>query len=87
MIWKLSLWDRFLDPSFWLMHAIVLVWLVFTIVFFVAEPLFLHRWFERAARARSQQTFRLIHRFHWLLLSVSLVTAFAAVAGSHGITL
>ena len=29
----------------------VLVWAIFTVVLFVAEPLFLNRWFHERARA------------------------------------
>ncbi len=51
MTHRLDGWDRFADPAFWWMHAMVLIWAVFTFVLFVAEPLFLHRWFQaRAAR-------------------------------------
>ena len=62
----------------------VFVWLVFTVMLFVAEPLFLHRWFLDRARRMPEETFALIHRLHWLLLGISLVTVLGAVAGSHG---
>lgn len=78
-----DLWHRFADPSFWWMQAMVLVWLVFTIVLFVAEPLFLHRWFINRATQKPDSTFRLIQRMHWLLLLVSLVTVAGAIIGSH----
>ena len=84
MAWAWDLWDRFLDPTFWWMHAMVAVWLVFTVMLFVAEPLFLHRWFESAARERPEATFRLIRRLHWVLLTLGLITIMGAVAGSHG---
>lgn len=79
-----DLWGRFQSISYWWMHAMVLVWLVFTVMLFVAEPLFLHRWFLRRAAAKPDSTFRLLERLHWVLLSISLMTAFGAVAGSHG---
>lgn len=79
-----GLWDRFHSISFWWMHAMVLVWLVFSVMLFVAEPLFLHRWFIRSAAEKPDSTFRLLERLHWVLLAISLVTAFGAVAGSHG---
>jgi uncharacterized membrane protein len=84
MVARLDLWDRFLDARYWWMHAMVLVWLLFTVMLFVLEPAFLHRWFvDRAARA-PDRTFRLIQRLHWALLTVSLATVLGAVAGSHG---
>ncbi len=82
-----NLWNRFLDPHYWWMHAMVLVWLVFTVVLFVAEPLFLHRWFQRSAETDPERTFRIIQRMHWVLLILSLITVAGAVAGSHGFSL
>ncbi len=80
-------WDRFLRIEFWWMHLMVLVWLIFTLVLFVFEPLFLHRWFEQQAQTNSDRTFRVIHRMHIILLTLSLITVAGAVAGSHGLLL
>lgn len=78
-------WDRFLSPySFWWMHAMVAIWSVFTIVLFVAEPLFLHRWFHERAVENPEATFRLVRRMHVVLLTASLLTVAGAVLGSHG---
>ena len=79
-----DLWDRFTDARFWWMHAMVLVWTVFTLMLFVAEPLVLHRWFLKRAEEKPEQTFRLIQRMHWVLLIVSLITVVGATMGSHG---
>ena len=79
-----DLWDRFADAGFWWMHAMVLVWAVFTVMLFVAEPLFLHRWFLKQAAEKPEATFRLIQRMHWVLLIASLITVVGATAGSHG---
>ena len=79
-----DLWHRFADLAFWWMHAMVGVWLIFTVILFVAEPLVLHRWFLKRAAEKPEQTFRLIQRLHWVLLIVSLVTVVGATIGSHG---
>ena len=79
-----SLWDRFADPTFWWMHAMVLVWVVFTAMLFVAEPLVLHRWFPARAQREPESTFRIIERLHWALLTVSLVTVVGATVGKYG---
>lgn len=84
MVIRLDLWDRFLAASYWWMDAMVLVWLLFTLMLFVAEPLFLHRWLEARAKAKPEATFKLVERLHWLLLTLSLITVLGAVAGSHG---
>ena len=41
MISKLKAWGWFLDASFWWMWAMVILWLIFTLLLFVIEPLFL----------------------------------------------
>jgi uncharacterized membrane protein len=87
MLWKLRLWDRFSDPSYWWMHAMVCVWAIFTFLLFVAEPLFLHRRFAQRARSAPEKTFRLAQRVHWILLLASLITIAGAVAGAHGYVL
>lgn len=84
MTHRLSGWERFFDPGFWWMHAMVAVWALFTFVLFVAEPLFLHEWFRRAAANDAASTFALIQRFHWVLLTASLVVIGAAMLGAHG---
>ena len=85
MIWRLDLWDRFLLAQFWWMHAMVLVWLIFSVMLFIAEPFFLHRWFLARAKAAPDATFRLIQTLHWVLLSLSLITIAGALAGAHGL--
>ena len=84
MFYRLEMWDRFLDARYWWMHAMVAVWALFTVVLFVLEPLILHRWFLERARRDPEGTFRLVERLHWVLLTISLVTTFGAVAGAHG---
>lgn len=82
---RLDAWHRFLEPGFWWMHAMVLIWLVFTIVLFIAEPLVLHDWFRRRAEAAPESTFQLIHRAHVVLLLAAAVTTGAAVLGANGL--
>src|SRR5258706_3450653 len=85
MVQRLDAWDRFATAGYWWMHAMVLVWLLFALMLFVAEPLFLHRWFMARAAVAPAATFRLVQRLHWLLLSLSLNAVAGAVAGSHGL--
>ena len=84
MAWRLDLWDRFRMAEFWWMHAMVCLWLLFTFVLFVAEPFILRRHFDRWATARPKVAFAWLHRAHWILLALSLVTILGAVAGSRG---
>ena len=84
LVVKLDLWARFAMAGFWWMHAMVAVWLLFSLMLFVLEPIWLHRWFQQRATAHPGSTFDLISRLHWLLMLVSLVTAGGAMVGVHG---
>lgn len=84
MIHRLGAWDRFLAPGFWWMHAMVMLWALFTAVLLVAEPLFLHAWFRRRAERDAAGTLRLVARVHVVLLTLSAITVLAAVLGAHG---
>ncbi len=85
LVAALDLWDRFSRPAYWWMHAMVVVWAIFSVMLFILEPLVLHRWFEQRARRDPIGTLRLIVRMHWVLLTLSLLTIAGAVAGSHGV--
>lgn len=81
---RLHLWDRFHHAGFWWMHAMVLVWTLFVLLLFVAEPFILHRHLRGWAERSPERAFAWLHRVHWLLLVLSLITVFGAVAGSRG---
>jgi len=87
MIWQLDLWDRFHSITFWWMHAMVGVWLLFAFVLFVGEPFILHRFLPRWVAEQPEATFALLHRVHWVLLALSVVTILGAVTGSHGLSI
>jgi uncharacterized membrane protein len=84
MVARLDLWNRFHSVEFWWMHAMVCVWLLFSFILFVAEPFILHRYFHTWATAAPDVAFAWLHRAHWILLVLSLITIFGAVAGSQG---
>jgi len=67
------------------MPAMVAVWLVFTLMLFVAEPFFLHRRLLGRASAEPEPTFRRVAWLHRILLALSLITLLGAVLGSHGL--
>jgi uncharacterized membrane protein len=87
MLYRLDAWDRFEDARFWWMHAMVLIWAIFTFVLFVAEPLVLHRWFHRRTLIDAEGTFAVIQTAHWVLLTLSLATVAGALLGAHGVAL
>ncbi|HEU4659913.1 MAG TPA: hypothetical protein VFS63_04565 [Pseudolabrys sp.] len=87
MVDRYDLWSRFSSVEFWWMHAMVGVWLLFTLLLFIAEPLIVHRWIRRQALSGNERVLAVLYWMHWVLLSLSLATVLAAVAGSHGMSL
>ena len=87
MLETMNAWDRYLHAQFWWMHLMTFVWIIFTVVLFVLEPLFLHRWFKEQATKDSEYAFAWLHRMHIVLLSLSLLAVIGAVAGTHGFVL
>ena len=85
MLYELNAWNRYLEPAFWWIHAMTFVWLLFSLILFVLEPLVLHRLFRKKALENPELTFKWVERAHWILLLISLVTILGAVAGSHGL--
>ncbi|WP_221792576.1 hypothetical protein [Aquisediminimonas sediminicola] len=83
MTYRADLWSRFADLHYWWMHAMLDVWLIFFVMLFVLEPLFLHR------RMLNSQTpaadFQRMEWAHRLLLAVSVIAVIGAVGGSHGL--
>ncbi|MGH7222762.1 MAG: hypothetical protein ACRELF_06020, partial [Gemmataceae bacterium] len=80
-------WDRFRTASFWWMHAMVCLWLLFAFVLFIVKPFILKRRFRRWATARPEIVFAWLHRAHVVLLILSVVTILGAMAGSQGWTI
>ena len=85
MIEVMNAWSRFLDITFWWMHAMVLVWFIFTIILFILEPFVLHKLFRKYAEKNPGRTFDILHKAHWVLLILSIITIIGALAGSHGL--
>ncbi len=84
MLYRLDAWDRYTNPDYWWVHAMTAVWIIFTLMIFVFEPLFLHNWFLRKAKENPEKTFTIIYIMHWVLLTISLITIFGALLGAHG---
>jgi uncharacterized membrane protein len=87
MVYRYDLWSRFASGAYWWMHAMVAVWLIFTLLLFVGEPLVVRRFVHPRVLAGNTRLLALLHRMHWALLALTMVTVLAAVAGSHGMML
>lgn len=81
MLHVLSAWDRL---TWWLI-IMIMVWGIFTLVLFVLEPLFLHKFFHKQAHKNNERTFFMLQLMHIILLSISLLAVVAGVAGAHGL--
>jgi len=86
MLEYMQAWERYQQIQFWWVHLMTLIWFIFTLVLFVLEPLVLHRRFNMIATENSDRAFALLHRMHWILLALSLITVFGTVAGVHGLS-
>jgi len=87
MVERLDLWDRFRNIEFWWMHAMVLLWLIFTLVLFIGEPLAAHMHTKHGSQPVSKGRLSLMQWLHWVLLLLSAITVLAAVAGSQGMSI
>jgi uncharacterized membrane protein len=84
MTWRLDAWARYVEPRSWWMLAMLLLWAVFAVILYVAEPLFLHAWVRRQAQRDPLGTMAKVLAAHRVLLAVAAVTVAAAVMGAHG---
>ena len=83
-VYVLGAWNRFLEPCYWWFHSMVIVWVLFTVILYILEPFILHKLFKKYVNKNPEKTFNIMHKAHWILLILSLVTIAGAVAGSHG---
>jgi hypothetical protein len=85
MVGRLDLWDRFRATEFWWMHAMVLLWMIFTLILFIGEPVMQRR--TRHTGVAPDTRLARMQLLHWVLLVLSTITVVAAVAGSQGMSL
>lgn len=84
MLYVFDAWDRFEHLSFWWMHLMVAVWLLFVVVVYVAEPLLVHRRFREFALRDKNRAFTIAIRLHAVALGISTIAIAAGVLGAHG---
>ncbi len=80
---RFGMWGRFLDPRFWWMWAMLIVWAAFAIMLFLVEPLGLHR--RMAGADPDGALFRRMITMHRLLLTAAVVAVLGAAGGAHGL--
>ena len=87
MLYRFDFWDRFRHLAYWWLDAMVAVWLLFTAMLFVLEPLVLHRWLLVQSKSNPEATFTVVEWLHRILLFIALATVLGAIMGSHGLLL
>lgn len=83
MIWRADMWSQFTDMQFWWMWAMLLIWLIFSIMLFVLEPLFLHE--RMSTSLEPDADFQRMEKVHRILLLGSIVAVVGAIGGVHGL--
>ena len=68
----------------WWIHLMIFIWAIFSLILFVFEPLFLHKWFHQKAELNNEKAFFFLQLMHTILLSISLIAVFVGVVGVHG---
>jgi uncharacterized membrane protein len=85
MLYAYDLWDRFSHLGYWWMYLMVGVWLLFAALLVVIEPLIVRRAVHRRAATAPEATLARMLWMHRIMLTLSLLAIFAAVAGAHGL--
>ena len=70
--------------GYWWMHAMTIIWALFTLALFILEPFVLHKWFHNRVQKQPGLSFRLVGRVHYILLAASIITVIGAIYGVHG---
>lgn len=83
LVWDLDAWDRFLYLEYYWMHLMVLVWLLFTLMLFVIEPIFLDKFFREWAKKDPVGLMKRVYKLHIFLITLSIFTIFTAMINTH----
>jgi len=84
MLTKVGAWNRFHDASFWWLHLMIAVWMLFALIIYVFEPLVLHRLFHKFALRNKDRTFAVTTGLHAIALIIAAFSLGAGVIGAHG---
>lgn len=62
MIYLVDGWSRYTQFSYWWIHAMTAIWLIFTIILLVLEPFIL----PKVLKLHPLKTYIIIQKAHWL---------------------
>lgn len=84
MLARYDAWYRFGYLSFWWLHLMVAVWVVFALMIYVLEPYAVHQLFHDFALRQKDRAFAIALRLHAAALLLSAAAIVAGVMGAHG---
>jgi uncharacterized membrane protein len=84
MLTKIGAWDSLQHASFWWLHLMIAVWILFAVIIYVLEPLVLHRLFHEFALRNKDRTFAVATGLHAIALTLAALALGAGVIGAHG---
>lgn len=84
MTYRLDAWGRFSQLSYFWMHAMVFVWLLFFLALFVIEPFFLKDHGRMVKNGNNVDSLQKTQIVHSAILILSLITIAVSVLGAHG---
>ena len=84
MLHTIDGWSRLIAIDYWWIQLMVLVWLIFTVILFIMEPLVLPKLIERYYKSHPDKVFKIMQIVHWVLLTLSMIAIVGGVAGGHG---
>ena len=85
MLASLGVWERFVEPHYWSMHAMVGLWLLFGLMLFVLEPLVVGPRIKRSLAHEPQQAIVRMQAVHAVLLVLSVLVIAVVVGGIYGL--
>jgi uncharacterized membrane protein len=84
MLSKLHIWSQLQSVSFWWLDLMIVVWLVFSLMVYVLEPLGIDHFFAEFARRDKDRAFAIMTGLHALALAAAILAIAAGVLGAHG---
>jgi uncharacterized membrane protein len=84
MLYWMDAWHRYQELSFWWVHLMTFIWVFFTLVLFVVEPILIKRNIHEKAMRDPAATLRFVNRILRVVVTLGIIAAFGAVSGVHG---
>ncbi|MBF0110358.1 MAG: hypothetical protein HQL76_14400 [Magnetococcales bacterium] len=77
-------WSQIFQGSQWWLHAMIGIWILFSIMLFIIEPFVLPRMVGKISPRGSRRVFPVMHYLHIVLLIGSVIAIMGGVAAAHG---